>query len=166
MEAFLRVPLYKAIYDKYRGFTLPPQAALEREMALLGVTPKQTDKARQAFERSAAQAGFFWAGKDRLVMPSMKGGQSEPAPSEPRPLEPGSPGAPSEKPAHGGGGGGGNDLHPFIAGLLASLPPAKVGQPKPEWPIAEQAKWLQTAASIFTLMYESSDGRIKVEQDG
>ena len=48
---------------------LPPAAALEREMGQLGVASKQTGKARQAFERSAEQAGFFAHGADRLVMP-------------------------------------------------------------------------------------------------
>jgi hypothetical protein len=57
--AFLTVPLYKAIYDKYKTGTIPPAAALESEMAGLGVAKKQTDKARQVFHRSAQQAGFF-----------------------------------------------------------------------------------------------------------
>ena len=41
---------------------MPPAAALEREMVELGVSPKQKDKARQVFERSAEQAGFFATG--------------------------------------------------------------------------------------------------------
>lgn len=68
-DAFLNIPLYSAIYEKYRGHLLPPDKALEKEMASLGVAPKQTDKARQVFERSARQAGFFEQGDDRLVLP-------------------------------------------------------------------------------------------------
>lgn len=68
-DAFLAVPLYRAIFDQYRGHLLPPTKALEREMVTLGVAPKQADKARQAFERSARQAGFFAHGEDRLVQP-------------------------------------------------------------------------------------------------
>lgn len=107
VEAFLHVPLYKAIFDKYKGYTLPPAAALEREMALLGVSPKQTDKARQVFERAAKQAGFTWAGPDRLVMPVLKDGDEgiAPQPAEPRPLEKGTPGAAAKSPMVGGGGG-------------------------------------------------------------
>ena len=41
VEAFLVVPLYKAIYEKYKGYTLPPPAALEREMA--GLAGQATD---------------------------------------------------------------------------------------------------------------------------
>jgi hypothetical protein len=67
--AFLNIPLYQAIYDRYRGRLLPPTKALEREMGQLGVAPKQTDKARQTFERAAKQSGFFAEGSDRLVQP-------------------------------------------------------------------------------------------------
>jgi hypothetical protein len=69
----MAVPLYSAIYEKYKGHLLPPMKALEREMLSLGVSSKQTDKARQAFERSARQAGFFEAGDDRLVRPRLEG---------------------------------------------------------------------------------------------
>lgn len=71
-EAFMRVPLYAAIYEKYKGHLLPPTKALEREMQALGVSSKQTDKARQAFERSAKQAYFFESGEDRLVRPRIE----------------------------------------------------------------------------------------------
>jgi hypothetical protein len=73
-EAFLAVPLYQAIYDKYKGQKLPPMKALEREMEALGVSSKQKDKARQVFERAASQAGFFELGKDRLIRPKSEGG--------------------------------------------------------------------------------------------
>jgi hypothetical protein len=58
-RAFLSVPLYKAIYDKYKGGVLPPAAALERDVVGLGVAEKQTGRARQVFERSAEQTGFL-----------------------------------------------------------------------------------------------------------
>lgn len=68
--AFLKVPLYAAIFEKYKGNLLPPDVALEREMIGLGIGERQKGKARQAFQRSAQQAGFFEQGRDRLVMPS------------------------------------------------------------------------------------------------
>ncbi|MGD9894356.1 MAG: hypothetical protein AB7U18_23965, partial [Dehalococcoidia bacterium] len=67
--AFLNVPLYRRIYDEHRGSLLPPDGGLEREIQQFGVAAKQADKARQTFQRSAAQAGYFAAGKTRLVMP-------------------------------------------------------------------------------------------------
>jgi hypothetical protein len=38
--------------------------------------------------------------------------------------------------------------HPLIEGLFSKLP-----EPEAEWPLAARQKWLQTAASIFDLMY-------------
>ena len=68
-----------------------------------------------------------------------------------------------EKTGNGGSGGGGgdgpdlSDFHPFVQGLLKTLP-----QPETEWPAADRVKWLQTAANIFDLIYKG-DGGIKVE---
>src|ERR1700720_4826733 len=49
VRAFLNVPLFKAVYEQNRGKQLPPPAALEREMAGLGVSEKQRGRARQVF---------------------------------------------------------------------------------------------------------------------
>lgn len=143
--AFLNVPLYRAIYEKFKGHMLPPRAALEREMASLGVSAKQTDRARQAFERSADQAAFFAHGADRLVIPS---GLSRP---ETAPLE-----GPQGLRKSGNGSEDEPPLHPFIKGLLETLP-----VPQSEWSITDRAKWLETAASIFGLIYKGG-GSIKI----
>lgn len=157
-EAFLAVPLYQAIYDNYKGQRLPPPKALEREMERLGVSNKQTDKARQAFERSARQAGFFAKGEDRLVKPHFEG-EASGKPDVPKDQGGNPPDGESGNRGGGSGssGGGGGDLHPFIQGLLKELPP-----PGEQWAASEQAKWLQTAASIFGLIYKGSSGPIKV----
>ncbi|HEV2549754.1 MAG TPA: hypothetical protein VGU20_20740 [Stellaceae bacterium] len=78
--AFLNIPLYRAIYERYRGRLLPPAKALEREMGQLGVAPKQTDKARQTFERAAKQSHFFAEGIDRLVQPRIRDASTLPPP--------------------------------------------------------------------------------------
>ena len=148
VDAFLHVPLYRAIYEKYKGYTLPPTAALEREMAALGVSSKQTDKARQAFERSARQSGFTWAGPDRLTLPVVKD-----APQS-RPIEP------VEAAPRAGGGGGGGSYHAFIQGLLDELPADFSG-----WPIEEQAGWLQAAVAAFKLL-SKSPGTITIQVSG
>ena len=69
VDAFLQVPLYNKIYERHSGATLPGDKGLENEMKDLGVSEKQAHRARQAFQRSAEQAGFFAHGKDRLVTP-------------------------------------------------------------------------------------------------
>lgn len=73
VEAFLSVPLYKAVYDEYEGKSLPPDTGLEQKMAELGVSRKQTEKARQAMKSSAKRAGFFDTNRSRLIRPSGSG---------------------------------------------------------------------------------------------
>jgi hypothetical protein len=140
VAAFLEVPLYRAIFDKYKGQPLPPNIGLEREMADLGVAEKQKDRARQAFQRSAEQAGFFRQGKSKLILPA---------------LAPGAAPDPGDKPAGGGGGGGDDDgtktgdLHPLVRGLVELLPP-----PGTEWPEEDQNEWLDAARANFKVMYK------------
>ena len=167
-DAFLTVPLYKQVYEQFKGASLPPAGALETVMGNLGVAPKQKSNARQVFQRSATQAGFFAFGPTRLVYPPAKAAASIQNPPESKSD------IPEEKPAeklHGkrnGGGGGGDDgeeLHPFIKGLITTLP-----TPKMEWPIEARKKWLQAASNIFDLIYESPDDsrgslRIEVQKD-
>jgi hypothetical protein len=153
VDAFLTVPLYRAIYEKYKGYTLPPPAALEREMASLGVSSKQTDKARQAFDRSARQAGFYWSGQDRLVEPAIKGS----APQS-RPLDANTPGAtPPGFGSGGAGGGGGVTGDPLLDALVAKLP--KSGG---TFNATERVTWLQMVAMAFQLAY-GSDTEIDIK---
>jgi hypothetical protein len=149
VESFMRVPLYAAVYEKYKGHLLPPMKALEREMQALGVSSKQTDKARQAFERSARQAGFFESGEDRLVRPraELPGNKSEDATAGMAQTKP-----VSDNNRRGDGGGDGGGLHPFIRGLLDTLP-----APGAEWNAQARADWLTTAASVFKLIYTAKD---------
>lgn len=151
-KAFLNVPLYKEMHRIYLGKMLPQTpAAIERQMAELGVAQKQTGRARQAFERSAHAAGFFAMGRDRLIMPAGLDGGSTGG---------GQPDADKKSGAGGGGGGGGgvpDHLHLMVKGLLQKLP-----EPDTPWSLADQVKWLQTAAHMFGLLYQS-DGRIKIE---
>ncbi len=56
------------------------------------------------------------------------------------------------------GGGGGEDdppgLHPFIQGMLRELP--KAGE---VWPEAKRKLWLDTAGSIFKMIYKDDSER-------
>jgi hypothetical protein len=153
VEAFLHVPLYKTVYDKFKGLPLPQGTALEREMVGMGVSQKQSDKARQAFQRSAQSAGFFAFGTTKLVLPSIKSSHVDTTPPPPPPAEE------DEKLRRGGGNGGGNGsgLHPFVQGLLETLPPTTTAA-KAEWSLQERTDWLQTAAGIFNLIYKAADG--------
>lgn len=80
-EAFLTVPLYGYVFRLFETTVLPGDQGLEAEMIKAGVAPKVVKKARQAFVRSADQAGFFAAGRTRLVRPA---GSSVDVAPEPR----------------------------------------------------------------------------------
>lgn len=154
VEAFLKVPLYKALFDRKRGQVLPPAAALEREMAQIGVSSKQTDRARQTFERSAQSAGFFDAGRDKLVMPAFA--------STP-PLE-------KEGETGGGGGGGGaggggsrstqrGHLDVVVEALIQKLPPGD--QP---FPVDARIRWLRQIEMAFQDAYGEGEAEIEIKK--
>jgi hypothetical protein len=154
VQAFQNVPLYKAIFEKYKGGVLPPPAALERDITALGVAEKQTSRARTVFERSAEQAGYFEHGKNRLVMPGVASNNTDmSAPPPPPPSDDEEP----ERKKNKGGEPPEMDLHPFIQGLLKTLP-----EPETEWQAPARVKWLQTAANIFDLIYKGDGGGIVV----
>jgi hypothetical protein len=150
VDAFLAVPLYNAIHERYKNVTLPQADALEAEIARLGVAPKQKGKARQAFHRSATSAGFFWSGPNRLVRPSIKGSAAAtPAPD----VEPEKSEKKKEKEDD-------DRKHPLIEGLLKELP-----EPQSEWTTEDRKKWLEMASTIFNVIYKDSDdsrGSLKV----
>jgi len=109
VDAFLNVPLYRAMYDGYNGFALPPPAAVERQMVTFGVPPKQAERARQAFTSSAQAAGYI-ASNGRFSKPMItpadapddipkggNGGGTPPPPPAPPPPAPPPPPPPPEK---------------------------------------------------------------------
>lgn len=149
VEAFLGVPLYKAIYEQFKTVTLPGPEGLEGAIVNLGVVPKQKATARQVFLRSAKQAGFFDLVPNKLVMPVM--GAAYPS-QPPLPVKPNGDGGQQRVQRETESG-----IHPFIQGLLATLP-----GPDTEWETQARVKWLQAAAGIFDLMYKSKNGGLIV----
>jgi hypothetical protein len=158
-EAFLNIPLYKQVYEQFKGGVLPPLAGLETAMVTMGVAPKQKATARQVFHRSATLAGFFWSGAGRLVYPAVKGSAAATtAHTDPPPDHPGKDSTNLGRNKGNGGGGGGDD--PAIQGLIKRLPP-----PDSDWPLEKQAKWLLAISHAFEVIYpRDDDGRsLKIE---
>ena len=147
-ESFLTVSIYRRIYDEFGGRQLPPRPhGLEQSFIQFGVAPKQKDKARHAFDRSAKQAGFFAHGEDRLVEPVIR---SDPSPSMPmgeqhRPEQ-----AFAARGAVSDAAQRSKTYHPFIEGLLETLP-----HPNEVWSIEGREKWLSAASNIFDLIYKT-----------
>lgn len=139
-EAFLRVPLYRKTFDKYDGFPLPADSGLESLFVNFGVAEKQKSRARQVFQRSARQAGYFDQSKGRLVAPHEIPGPQRTVISE---AEKGAEVAPTAREAAPL-----NDKHPLIEALFSTVPAE--GAP---WDFDSREKWLSTAKSIFDLIY-------------
>jgi hypothetical protein len=151
-DAFLAVPLYFKLYEKFKTATVPPSSGLETVIAGLGVAQKQKDKARQVFQRSAKQAGFSEYGSDRLVMPSIKLNSAAMPALEEKPDHPDKE-KKKEKDDE-------DRKHPLIEGLLKELP-----EPQTEWTTEDRKKWLEMASTIFNVIYKDSDdsrGSLKV----
>lgn len=144
VEAFLSVPLYRLVYDNYKGGVVPPTAAFESDIKRWGVAAKQAARARQALERSADEAGFFSMGRGRLVMPAVanyKGADASP-PADDKPPKP---------PADNGGLP--PEIDPIIKGLIVRLPPAGS-----VWASEERELWLNILKSSFQLVYKEPEG--------
>lgn len=98
--AFLNVPLYRKLYEDFKGRQLPPKGpALENLFVSMGVAIKQKERARRTFESSARSAQFFNATEDRLVLPvgSNHGIRTGPDPAS-QPLPPPPPPPPPTAP--------------------------------------------------------------------
>jgi hypothetical protein len=154
VDSFLQIPLYNKLYDQFKGGTIPStNSGLETAIANMGVSPKQKANARQAFQRSAEQAGFFWSGKDRLVKPIIKGSTGTPSDSPADILPPVIDISPGKKTGdRNGNGSGGGPVDPAIEGLIKRLPP-----PDSDWPLEKQVKWLLAVSHAFDVIYPRQD---------
>lgn len=135
IAAFLNVELFSAMYEQFKGNALPPPPAIERQVQQLGVSPKQKERARQTFMKSAQYAGFIDASSGRFVKPGIGHGEA------PRPEK-----LPREK---GGGDGNGTDglnLDPLLIELLKKIPETDQG-----WPAAQRLRWFKTFAMNVSL---------------
>jgi hypothetical protein len=89
--------------------------------------------------------GFIDASSGRFVKPGI-------AAREEAPLEKHDDG---KKRNSGSDGNEPPDLHPFVQGLLKELP--KAGTP---WPEEQRKLWLDTAASIFKMIYKDGSNKL------
>lgn len=143
VQAFLAVPLYKSLHKKFDGRILPKDSGLEAEMRALGVPEKSATRARQVFQKSAASAGFFATGRDRLVRPASSNG----VPTKPATetdtrdkQDPPREHAPRTGPAD-----------PLLEGLWSKLPDGRPFSP------ADRARWLELAKLALDMVYGDED---------
>jgi len=143
------------MYEKLRGTVLPPAAALERIMGQLGVSPKQTERARQVFQKSAAHASFIDPSTGRFIKPANVAVLSAKSTLSEKSVE-----------QYGGGGGGGGldselKLDPLLIELLRKIPPK--GE---DWGAAKRIRWFRTFAMNVSQIYDSDEQviELKIEQ--
>lgn len=76
VEAFFNVPLFKAIYDEYRGKDLPEGLGLKNALRnKFRVVPTRIDTAFRSLFESAETAGFFetrGGSRTQLIMPVLR----------------------------------------------------------------------------------------------
>lgn len=139
VEAFLNAELFRLMYEQNKGNPLPPPAAIERQMEQLGISPKQKERARQTFAKSAQYAGFIDSSTGRFIKPGIG--------SVPKDESAG----PQDSNAKPGGNGGGDPpkIDPIIQGLLSRLPVSG-----DVWPEADRKLWLQLLEGSFKLIYK------------
>jgi len=135
------------MYDQYKGNALPPPA-IERQVAQLGVSPKQTERARQTFMKSAQYAGFIDAASGRFVKPGIAQGEGQKDDKPPRDRK------------DGDGTGGDNNLHldPLLIALLKKIPPSDQ-----EWAAAQRVRWFRTFAMNVSQIYDDDDKPVEMK---
>ena len=146
VRAFLNVDLFRQMYDSYKGRALPPAAAVERMVTSLGVAPKQAERARQTFIKSAGVAQFIDSQTGAFIEPAFPTKKADRASTS---------NAEGGKEAKGGGDGGGlpPKLDPIIRGLIDRLPEAGAN-----WPHQERKLWLGILENTFQLVYRDKEG--------
>jgi hypothetical protein len=143
VAAFLNVELFRAMYDQHKGAALPPSPAIERQMEQLGVSPKQKERARQTFMRSAQYAGFIDQATGRFVKPGYANAKCDPKQQDQAKDQDDSPRKKRD------GGGGGLDLDPLLIALLKKVPSADKG-----WPGPARVRWFRTFAMNVSQIYD------------
>jgi hypothetical protein len=149
--AFLNAELFAAMYEQHKGNVLPPAAAIERQMEGMGVSPKQKERARQTFMKSANYAGFLDPTSGRFIKPGFASTKEE------------GPLPPLKQDEGGGGGGGGGttgdlNLDPLLIALLKKIPQS--GTP---WPAAQRIRWFRTFAMNVSQIYDDESDPVEME---
>ena len=137
--AFKNVELFSRLYELRKGHPLPTNQALENMIKECGVTPKQAERARQTFMKSAITARFIEQEGGRLIEPGINSTEVEEHYVPPQDNEDDSVDESQSS----------LDLDPIIKGLLEKLPP-----PGQEWSEDQRKLWLGLLENTFRLIYK------------
>jgi hypothetical protein len=154
VQAFLNPELFSRMYEQNKAHPLPPPAAIERQMEQLGISPKQKERARQTFSKSAIYAGFIDSTTGRFIKPGNLGARDESSAIQDRD---------TDRKGSGDGSGGDLELDPLLVALLRKIP-----LPEKGWPAASRVRWFRTFAMNVSQIYDG-DGEpveMKIDLDG
>lgn len=149
VAAFLNVELFRILYDQFKGNVLPPPPAIARQIEQLGVSPKQKERARQTFMKSAQYAGFIDPATGRFVKPGIPQKEEGTAQREE-----------SERSGSGGGGDGTGELEldPLLIALLKKVP-----SPEKGWPGPTRVRWFRTFAMNVSQIYDGDGEPVELK---
>jgi hypothetical protein len=71
VEAWMQVPVFKSVFDRFDGNRLPPPSGIEAELKDLGVPSKNAVVVRRVLMTSAETAALLNPARDRLVLPTI-----------------------------------------------------------------------------------------------
>ena len=142
------MPIRGSPNGQFKGHALPPPPAIERQIEQLGVSPKQKERARQTFMKSATYAGFIDQTTGRFVKPGIP--QKEESNSQ------------QEDRGSGSGGDGGGELllDPLLIALLKKVPSADKG-----WPGPQRVRWFRTFAMNVSQIYDGDGEPVEMKID-
>lgn len=155
-DAFLNVELFRAVYERFRGGSIPQEAGMRNLFEhTFKVIPGRITQAYKMFLASAEQAGFFRESKSKLIRPAApSASETPPAPEMPPEAENPAETRPTaiEKPrwrdGGGGGDGSGGGIHTALIGLLRELP-----KPGESWTAREQEDFIAAFTGLIKFIF-------------
>jgi hypothetical protein len=154
-DAFLAVPLFQKVYEKFKGATLPPELGLQNLLKTeYKIVPDRIKAAVRVMLNSAEQARFFVAGnRNRLIAPTgvvhTAVGKLEALPAK---IEGEGQQQPERKQPSSGGGDGPTGVHPALVAMLRELP-----RPGTPWPKSKKDLFMTAFRSIIDVIYPEQE---------
>jgi hypothetical protein len=156
-DAFLAVPLFQRIYEKFKGASLPPELGLQNLLKTeYKIVPDRIKPAVRVLLDSAEQAGFFAVAgnRTRLIAPTgiIHTGSGK---IEAQPAKVDGEGQQQERskpPSGGGGSDGPTGVHPALVAMLRELP-----RPGSAWPKPRKDLFMTAFRSIMDVIYPEQE---------
>lgn len=150
--AFLSVPLFAAVYERFKGQQLPEPVGLKNLFQNhYHIVPDRVTPALRVLMDSADQAGFFSISGNRSKLIKPVGESPQRQKDEPKQEKPKDEPPPHKPSASGGGEGPPPSIHTAIAGLLRELP-----KPGP-WPKKGKERFMSAFRATIDFIYPDSD---------